>query len=397
MDFEFTEDQKVLRSESHEFFEKEISDELLPTQMREQGCSNPFSEELYRKIADKGWLGLLFPKEYGGQGKGQTDHFIFMEELERSGKISFAIADGISITVNVFGSHLRRYGTEDQKRAWIPKIIRGEVRVAVGITEPNAGSDISAVELKAEEDGDHYILNGAKLFNAGWICTHIFAMARTDWKVERKYKGISNLLVDLKSPGVTVTSELTHGGTRRSEVAFEDVKVPKTNMVGQKNSGFYMEVEGLAFERLQYVGGARIYPLFKDLVQFVKETQWEGKPLSEIPDVRYKLADMAAEIEMARLISFHAAWLADQGNSSIANSSMSWLYGYEAFERFANAALDILGERGLLESWGADVKWVPLRGRLAICWRDSRSFKIGGGTSEIMRNAIAAGLGLPRK
>ena len=100
---------------------------------------------------------------------------------------------------------------------------------------------------------------------------------------------------------------------------------------------------------------------------------------------------------MARLLSYHAAWMADQGNPTIANSSMSWLYGNEAFERFTNAALDILGERGLLESWGEDRKWVPLRGRLAMAWRDSRSFRIGGGTSEIIRNAIASGIGLPRK
>jgi alkylation response protein AidB-like acyl-CoA dehydrogenase len=175
------------------------------------------------------------------------------------------------------------------------------------------------------------------------------------------------------------------------------VKIPKSNIIGEKNRGFYMEVEGLASERLQYVGGAKIYPLFRDLLQFVKETRWEGKSLSEIPDVRYKLADIATEIEIARLISYHAAWMRDQGTLKMINSSMSWLYGNETFERFANAALDILGERGLLESWGDEKEYVPLRGRLAMAWRDSRSFKIAGGTSEIVRNAIANGLGLPRK
>ena len=397
MNFQFTEEQEAFRREVREFIEKEIPEDLLSMQIKEQGCSNPFSEEIYRKIAKRGWLGLLFPKEFGGQGKGHVDHFIFMEELERSGRVSWGIADGISITVNLFGRHLVNYGTEEQKKTWIPQILNGEVRFAVGMTEPNAGSDLAAIELKAEEDGDYYILNGSKLFNAGWLCTHIFAMAKTDWNVVPKHKGISNLIVDLKSDGVMMSSMLTHGDAKRSEVAFENVKVPKANMVGEKNRGFYMEVAGLAFERLQYVGGARIFHLFECLVDYVKNTQWEGKFLSEIPDVRYKLADIATEIEMARLISYHAAWLADRGTPSITESSMSWLFANESFERFANAALDILGERGLLESRGADEKWVPLKGRLAMAWRDSRSFRIGGGTSEIIRNAIAAGIGLPRK
>ncbi|MDY6880631.1 MAG: acyl-CoA dehydrogenase [Thermodesulfobacteriota bacterium] len=199
----------------------------------------------------------------------------------------------------------------------------------------------------SEEQEDGYLLNGSKLFNAGWLCTHIFAMAKTDWKITPGHKGITNFLVDLTSPGVTVTPDLTHGGAKRSEVALEDVKVPKDAIIGKKGGGFYMEVAGLAFERLQYVGGARAYPVFKDLVQFVKETPWEGKPLSDIPDVRYKLAEIATEIEVARLVSYQAAWLADKGEPQITNSSMSWLNGNESFERFANAAMDILGERGL--------------------------------------------------
>lgn len=396
MNFKFTDEQEALRREVQQFCEKEVPEDFLLRQIREQGCANPFSEELYHKIAEKGWLGLLFPKEYGGQGKGHIEHFIFMEELERSGRISFGIADGISITVNLFGRHLLRNGTEEQKRTWIPKIIDGEARFAVGMTEPNAGSDIAAIEMRAVEEGDYYILNGTKLFNAGWLCTHIFAMTRTDWEVVPKHRGISNFIVDLKSPGITIIPELTHGHLKRSEIVFENVKVPKANLVGEKNRGFYMEVGGLAYERLQYVGGAKIVPLLKGLLQLVKQTRLEGRLLAEIPDVRYKLADIATDIAIARLISYHAAWMTDNGSPSITNSSMSWLYGYEANERFANAALEILGERGLLQSWGIKKKWVPLQGLLAMSWLDSRSFKIGGGTSEIMRNAIAQGIGLPR-
>lgn len=397
MNFKFTQEQETLRKEFREFFEKETSPDLLAQQIEEQDCVNPFSEELFKKIAERGWLGLMFPEEWGGLGKGHLEHFIFMEELERSGTVSWAMMDSVSITVNVFGHQLLNYGTEEQKKTWIPKILKGEVRIVVGLTEPNAGSDLAALESKAEEEGDYFILNGSKIFNAGWLCTHIFTLVKTDWKIVPKHKGMSYFLVPLDTPGVTVDSNLmTHGKCRRSVVTYENVKVPKANMMGKMNDGFYMAMRGFAFERLQFVGGAKVVHMFNELIDFVKKTQWDGKLLADVPDIRYKLADIATEIEIGRLLSFKGAWQVDYREPSLIDSSLSWLNGNEAFDRISNAMMDILGEYGLLESWGKEKKWVPLRGKVAMGWLDSRALTVGGGTSEIIRNAIAGRLGLPR-
>jgi hypothetical protein len=248
-------------------------------------------------------------------------------------------------------------------------------------------------EIFAEEKEDHYIMNGQKIFNTAAHYAHFHWLgARTDWENPKRHQGISLFVVDLKSPGITIRPMQTMSDLMTNEVIYEDVKVPKENLIGQKNRGFYQIMTALDYERVTPSGG--LYHLFEEILAYVKETEFNGKPLAKDPAVRHRLAQLAIDISSARLLDWRVAWMINRGTVPNYQSAMSKAYSTELIQRIYNVWVDIMGLFGQLQPGS---KWAPLNGRIERQHRRSVIESIYRGTNEIMRVIIAArGLGLPR-
>jgi len=247
--------------------------------------------------------------------------------------------------------------------------------------------------LRAEDKGDYYLLNGQKTFNThAHVADYHWLAVRTDPSVA-KHKGISMMIVDLKSPGITIRPMITMAGYRTNEVYYDEVKVPKKNLVGEANKGFYYLMAALDFERMFAPSAYR--KLFEDVVEYAKATIVDGKPLSKDPLVRQKLAQMAIELEAARLLYYQLPHMLDKGKIPNYQSSMEKAFATEVAQRITKTCMEVLGLHGLLKQ---DSKWAPLAGRVEHYHRWSVVETIYGGTSEIQRNIIALrGLNLPRE
>ncbi len=399
LDFRFTPEQEALAKEWHDFFAREITAEKWDRTMDEQACNNPYWHDLHLKMAEKGYLALMAPKELGGSALSFTSWTIFLEEVGK-GRVPFGNVNAIINSSNFFLGGLLLWGTEEQKRRWIPKILSGEVKSSQGLTEPMAGSDLAAVQLRAVEQPDgSFILNGTKIFNNAHNATHILVVSRTDTTVV-KHRGISLFLVDLKSAGISISPRyISCGGEKRSEVSFEDVHVPKEGLLGEKNRGWYALAQAMRFERTMGYRVGESADDFARLLKAVKELRFDGQPVSRIPWVRYTLAQIATEIQIVRLMCYWVAYLQDKGvEVTDREAPITKVFRSEIQERLGNAAIEILGEYGGLEKWNGSRDRVPLHGAAAEWYQDSRKEEIGAGTTEVNWNIVGIrGLGLPAR
>ena len=388
MNFEFTKEEKELQEELRDFIKKESTPEMLKeTEEMGEIFGGPEGRKIIKKIAAKGWLTPTWPKEYGGLGASEIVSYIIREEMGYYG-LPFGF-----VAAHMAGPTIIRFGSEDMKKKWLPPISSGDVEFALGYTEPQAGSDLSALKLRAEDKGDYFLLNGNKLFNTSChVADYHWLAVRTDFDVPKPYKGVSMMIVDLKSPGITISPLITMAGWRTNEVVYEDVRVPKENLVGELNKGFYYLMAALDFERMFPLGIFR--RLFDDIVAYAKETTSNGEPLSKKPLIRQKLAQLSIEIEVTRLLYYQLAHILDKGGIPNYQSSMEKTFATELTQRITNVGMDILGLYGQLKE---DSKWAQLKGKVEIYYRSSVVQTIVAGTSEIQRNIIAQrGLGLPR-
>jgi alkylation response protein AidB-like acyl-CoA dehydrogenase len=287
------------------------------------------------------------------------------------------------------------YGSEEQKRTHLPPISRGEVQWCQGYSEPESGSDLASLSTRAVLDGDDYVINGSKIWTtmahrADWI----FMLARTDPDAP-KHRGISFILVDMKSPGIQVRPIINMAdGHEFNQVIFDNVRVPRRNLVGEENRGWYVAVTLLDFERSGIEYSAMARRLLDDVWGYASEVKHNGQPLAQVPWVRHLMADRYIECEVARLMAYNVAYMQGQGLVPNKEASMSKVFGSEALKRVTAASMEVLGLYGVL---GRDEKWAPLKGRVPEHWMISFSHTIAGGTSEVQRNIIAGrGLGLPR-
>jgi alkylation response protein AidB-like acyl-CoA dehydrogenase len=287
------------------------------------------------------------------------------------------------------------HGSEEQKRTHLPPVARGEVQWCQGYSEPESGSDLASLSTRAIRDGDDLVINGGKIWTtlahrADWI----MLLTRTDPDAP-KHRGISFVLVDMKSPGVTVRPIINMaGGHEFNQVLFDNVRVPRANVVGEEDRGWYVAVTLLDFERsgIDYSANAR--RLLDDVREYATETKRNGQAVMDVPWVRSLMADRYIECEVARLIAYNVAYMQGQGLVPTREASMSKVFGSETLRRVTEAAMDVLGLYGTL---GREEKWAPLRGRVQEHWMLSFSGTIAAGTSEVQRNIIAGrGLGLPR-
>jgi len=287
------------------------------------------------------------------------------------------------------------HGSEEQKQTHLPPIARAEVQWCQGYSEPESGSDLASLSTRAVHDGDDLVINGSKIWTtlahrSDWI----MCLARTDPDAP-KHRGISFILVDMKTPGIEVRPIINlAGGHEFNEVIFNDVRVPRQNIVGEENRGWYVAVTLLDFERSGIDYSAMARRLLDEIREYAAETRNYDQPLIQTPWVRNLLAERYIECEVARLMAYNVAYMQGEGLVPNKEASMSKVFGSETLQRTTTSALEVLGMYGTL---GRDDKWAPLKGRVQEHWMISFSHKIAAGTSEVQRNIIAGrGLGLPR-
>ncbi|MFP4641235.1 MAG: acyl-CoA dehydrogenase family protein [Chloroflexota bacterium] len=387
MDFTFTEDQEKLRQEARDFLEGEIKQGLW--EPRCDAWIEDYNPEFTKRVAQQGWLGLTWPKEYGGQGRSHVDRLIVTEEMLRYG----APAGCHWFADRQIGGSVLKYGTEEQKKEILPQILSGEMYVGLGMSEPETGSDLASIQTKAVEDGDDFIVNGQKTWTSGGsVINYIYLLARTDQEAP-KHRGISEFVLPLDLPGISRSPLIEVTGKEAwNDVFFDDVRVPKKWLIGTQNKGFYQVMEQLAFERGGMERLMGNYPLFSELIKFVNETEYNGKPLSQDPIIRSKVAQLQSEFEVGRLFMYKVAMVMDKGGAPTVEAAMSKAYGTSFEQRLANTAVEILGPYGLL--W-ADSKYVPLRGLATHSYLGSKGYSLQAGSTEVLKGIIAGrGLGL---
>ena len=388
MDFRFSAEQEAFRSEVRGFLEDEIA----------RGAFKPmcdawiqgFSPEFTRKVAQKRWIGLSWPKEHGGQGRSNVDRFILTEEMLRYGAPTALhwFAD------RQIGRAVMHFGNEEQKREYLPRILRGEAYVGLGLSEPQAGSDLASVQLRATEDGDSYIFNGQKMWTScARYMNYIYLVARTD-PTAPKHRGISEFILPVNVPGITITPTIDITGAEAwGEVFFDNVKVPKTALIGEKNRGFYQVVNQLDYERSGLERLMGNYPLFDAIVRFVKETNRGIVPLSQDRLIRDKLARLQVEFEVGRLLTYRVALVIDAGKTPTTEAAMAKIYCTAFEQHLADVSTRILGLYGQLMG---ESKYAPISGMAPHSFLGSMGYSLQAGTSEILKNVVASrGLGLP--
>jgi alkylation response protein AidB-like acyl-CoA dehydrogenase len=388
MDFKFTEEQNELREEVREFLEDEIKQDLW--QPTCDAWIMAYDPEFTRRVAAKGWIGLTWPKKYGGQERSFIDRLIVTEEMLRYG----APAACHWFADRQIGGAIVHYGTDEQKEEILPKILKGEAYVGLGMSEPEAGSDLASLKTRATEDGDDYVIDGQKVWTSGGSHMNmIYLVARTDPNAV-KHKGISEFLFETSLSGITVRPivDIT-GGVHFNEVFFDGVRVPKKYLIPEKNRGFYQVVNQLDYERSGMERLMANYPLFEALVQYVRETECNGKPLAEDPVARSRIAQLKIELEIGRLHMYRVAAVMDQGRAPNWESSMSKAYGTAFEQRLASTAIDITGLYGQLTP---ESKWVPMQGMAYHSYLSSKGYSLQAGSSEVLKNILALRkLGLP--
>jgi alkylation response protein AidB-like acyl-CoA dehydrogenase len=388
MDFGFKKEEEDLIREVRAFIKKEATPEMLAeTRQLGQIYGGPEGRKFIQKFAAKGWLTPNWPKEFGGMGASEMVTYIIRDEM------AYARVPSVFVAAHMAGPTILRVGNEELKKEYLPRIARGEVEFALGYTEPQAGSDLVALKIRAEDKGDFFLINGQKTFNTHChVADYHWLAARTDFEVP-KHKGVSMIIVDLKSPGITIRPLITMAGWRTNEVYYDDVVVPKKSLVGEKNKGFYYLMAALDFERM--VPPGLYWRLFDEIVQYAKETVVDGKRLSQKPLIRQKLSQMAVELEVTRLLYYQLAHMLDKGTIPNYQSSMEKMFATEVAQRVANTGMEVMGLCGQLKEGSP---WAPLAGRVEHFYRWSVVETVYAGTSEIQRNIIALrGLGLPRE
>jgi len=385
MNFTFSAEEQRLRNDLRGFLDLALGKDW-------NGVSSDIGTEDFesqrrfnKQLAAKGWIAPAWPKEYGGLGASHIEQMIFSEELAYrrapNGQRVFS--------VGMIGPTLIVHGTEEQKREHLPRITSGGVAWCQGYSEPGAGSDLASLQTRAERDGDDYVINGQKIWTTGaHVSDWIFLVARSD-QTAPKHKGISFLLVDMKTPGVTVRPLINMAERHEfNEVFFEDVRVPRRNLVGAENNGWYVAMTLLDFERSSVGVSASGRRTLEEITAFCRE---QGG-VDEVK--RLQLAETAIEIEVARMMSYRVAWMQQADLHPSHEASMVKVFGTEMMQRLYNVAFNLLQQFGQL---APDSRWAPLQGRVEQGYLWNVAPTIYSGSNEIQRNIIATrGLGLPR-
>jgi alkylation response protein AidB-like acyl-CoA dehydrogenase len=386
MDFALTDDQRLLRDTVRQFMEAEVRPVI-----REYDRQEKFPAAQMRKLGELGCHGVLIPEEWGGTGMDTLSYVVMLEEVAR---VDAASSVALSVSISVVSSQLCKYGSEAQKKKYLPALARGEMIGAFCLTEPSAGSDAAAIQTRATRHGDTYRINGTKIWvSNGGIAGVYLVFARTDSNGARgaegpeRSRGISAFLVEPNAPGFRISRYEDKMGLRTShtaEIVFTDCEIPVGNRLGEEGQGLKIALEGLTGGRVgvaaQAVGIAQ--GALEESVRYAKQRRAFGKNIAEFQAIQWMLADMQTEIEAARGLTYYAAWLRDQGSARLApQASRAKLYAGEMVNRVVYKAVQIHGGQGYSRE-----------SHVERMYRDARVISIYEGTSEIQRMIIARDL-----
>jgi alkylation response protein AidB-like acyl-CoA dehydrogenase len=381
MDFKFTDEQETFRQEVRDFLEGEIKQGLWEPNIDAWIMS--YDPAFTKRVAAKRWIGLTWPKEYGGQGRDFVDRVILTEEMLRYG----APAACHWFADRQIGGSILKHGSEEQKRDILPKIINGEMYVGLGMSETEAGSDLASLKTQAIKKNDVYVVNGQKTWTSGGRhMNYLYLLARTDPSVA-KHKGISEFIIPKDLPGITTSGiiDIT-GGEHWNDVFFDNVEVPANCLIGKENGGWGQVMEQLAYERSGMERLMANYPVFESILQYVKETEIDGKPLSKDSSVRSKLAQLKVEFEVGRLFMYRVALVMNEGRSPEWEACMSKAFATAFEQRLASTACELLGPYGQLRHGS---KWVKARGMASHTYLSSKGYSLQAGASEVLKNIMA--------
>jgi alkylation response protein AidB-like acyl-CoA dehydrogenase len=393
MDFRFTPEEEAFRQEVREFLRQEVPPDWEGVFLEEEEKEWKQGRAFVKKLSQKGWVAPAWPKEYGGMEASPALQLVYNEEMG----YQRAPIGSIIQAVGYIGPAILFFGTEEQKKQHLPPITAGETVWSQGFSEPEAGSDLASLKTRAVRDGDDYVINGDKIWTSNahrseWC----IVLARTD-PAAPKHKGISFFLVDMKTPGITVQPIINMANVHSfNQVFFEDVRVPRSALLGQENQGWYIAAMTLDYERSSLVaaGVSMAKRGLDDLVHYCKETKVNGASLLDDPLVRHKLAETAIEIEVGKYMVYRVVSQQARREPGSIEAAVCKLYNTEMDVRLANTGIEILGLYGQLQK---DSKWAQLMGRFQKSYLYAIAMVVGGGSSEIQRNIIAMrGLGLPR-
>lgn len=390
MFIELTPEQRAFREEIRAYLKELVTPEVIAEVRSGPGGGGPLYHKVLRQMGKDGWLGISWPKKYGGLERSAVEQYIFFDEVQRAG---FALP---FLTLNTVGPTIMKFGNDQQRAEFLPRILRGECHFSIGYTEPNAGTDLASLVTRAERDGDHFVINGQKVFTSlASYADYIWLAARTD-PTAPKHKGISIFIVDVKTPGVQITPIQTLGGHPTYATYYENVRVHESMLVGPLHGGWKLITNQLNHERVALSSFGHTARHFEETVAWAKNTRLpDGQRVIDLPWVQQNLAKVYVQLDTLRLFCFWQATQVDKGELHPAESSAVKVFGTEAFMQVYKLLLEVAGAVGTLRrgSEGA-----VLSGWLETMYRSALVLTFGGGTNEAQRDIIAmAALGMPRE
>jgi acyl-CoA dehydrogenase len=382
-----TAEQRAFRDELRVYFADLITPERLD-KMRGSEGGNPTYDLILRQMGSDGLLGIGWPVEYGGQNRSAIEQYIFTEEVQRTGfPLPF-------LTLNTVGPTIMRYGSDEQKQDFLPRILRGELHFAIGYSEAEAGTDLASLKTRAVREGDEWVINGSKMWTSlANFADYIWLAARTDPDV-KKHRGISMFIVPTDAEGFKITPILTIGGVRTNATYYENVRVPASSLVGGENNGWSLITGQLNHERVSLSNYSFVEALLGEARTWAQETKIaDGRRVIDQPWVQANFARVHAKLQVLRLMNYKMAWTAQHQQVGPAEASALKVFGSEFYVEAYRALLEVFGPLGAVQ---ADSPGAILRGRVESMYRNTLILTFGGGTNEVQRDIIAmAALGMP--
>src|SRR5436309_291560 len=383
----YTEEQEALRQELRAYYAELLTPEV-EEELGRSGGVGPTMRRIVRRVGEDGWLGIGWPKEYGGEGRSAIEQFVFFDESMRAG------APVPMLTINTVGPTIMNFGTHEQKAFFLPKILKGEIHFCIGYTEPGAGTDLAALKTRAVRDGDEYVINGQKIFTSlAGDADYVWLATRTDPEA-KKHKGISMFIVPMDTPGISVVPMRLLGEHNINQTFYEDVRVPAANLVGGENNGWGLITNQLNHERVTLCSPGIVERTLAEVRKWAQETKLaDGRRVVDQEWVQLNLARVHARLEFLKLINWKVAWTATQGRLDVADASTIKVFGTEFYLEAFRLMFEIVGQLGYLKEGSPEA---VLKSRLERLYRGLLILTFGGGTNEIQRDLIGVfGLGMP--
>ncbi|MCH2174066.1 acyl-CoA dehydrogenase family protein [Myxococcota bacterium] len=388
MKLAYSPEHEALRQELRDYYGKLLTPEILKEVRTSEGVG-PSVRKVVEQMGADGWLGIGWPKEYGGRGMTPIEQFIFFDESMRVG------APVPMLTVNSVAPTIMQYGTKEQKDFFLPKILKGEIQFAIGYTEPNSGTDLASLQTKAVRDGDQWVINGQKIYTSlATDADYVWLAVRTDQEAKR-HKGISIVIVPSDTAGYKVQPISNMGNFNTNCTYYEDVRIPVSNLVGEENGGWQLITNQLNNERVTLCSSGMIEGVFEDVVAWAKETKRpEGTRVIDDEWVRISLARIDARLDFLRLMNFKVAWRAEKAMPlDPAHASTLKVFGTEFYLEALHSMLEILGPQASFREGSPEA---AINGRASSLLRSLHILTFGGGVNEMQRDLISMfGLKMP--